>query len=468
MLLASDVPRVDQAGWRPRLAPELFTVPLEEDRILLYAPLQRSALIANRQAVGALQQYGAAPFEKAHDPIIVLLRDLGMVDPAYQVVPPSVPAGDPEPIQVTLLLTTACNLRCAYCYASAGENPPQYMRIETACRGIRFAIGNCLKRGIGAVEVTFHGGGEPTLNWTVLAGAAAYAQEETSRAGIGLRLSLATNGVLTDEQIDWALANLSGVSLSFDGLPEVHDANRRTVHGGGTSERVMHTMRRLDDAGFSYGIRMTVLAHQVERLEKSVDFICTRFHPRVVQVEPVYLLGRGREERSAESREFVAAFRNARLGWPVLMFSGARVDAVTAHFCAATQEGFCLSASGHVTTCVEVFDEGARFASRFFVGRSAPGGAGYEFDAGRLAFLRSCAVGGREHCQACFARWNCGGDCLHKVLEMQEGPELQGAGRCHVIREITKDLILEKIAQSGGIAWKGGGGPEPRFVTCGE
>ena len=457
-----------KAGQRPRLARELFTLPVEEDRILLYAPLQRSALIANRRVIGMLKEYTAAPSEEAPDPIIVLLRDLGMVDPAGEVVPPSVPAGDPEPTQLTLLLTTACNLRCAYCYASAGEDRPQYMGIETARRGIRFVIGNSLKRGIGVVEVTFHAGGEPTLNWTVLTGAAAYAQEETSRAGIGLRLSLATNGVLTDEQIDWALANLSGVSLSFDGLPEVHDANRRTMHGDGTSGRVMHTMRRLDDAGFNYGVRMTVLAHQLESLEESVDFICTRFHPQVVQAEPVYLLGRGREERPAESREFVTAFRNARARWPVLTFSGARVDAVTAHFCAATQDGFCLSASGNVTTCVEVFDERARFADRFFVGRPTPGCAEYEFDARRLSFLRSCAVGRREHCEACFARWNCGGDCLHKVLEMQEGQELRGAGRCYVIREITQDLILEKIAQSGGIAWKGIGGPEPRFVPCGE
>jgi uncharacterized protein len=152
----------------------------------------------------------------------------------------------------------------------------------------------------------------------------------------------------------------------------------------------------------------------------------------------------------------------------MLTFSAARVDVVTAHFCAATRDGFCLSASGNVTTCVEVFDETARFADRFFVGRPTPGSAGYEFDAARLSFLRSCAVGGKEHCEGCFARWNCGGDCLHKVLEMQEGRELRGAGRCHVIREITKDLILEKIAQSGGIAWKGGGGSQPRFVPCGE
>ena len=51
-----------------------------------------------------------------------------------------------------------------------------------------------------------------------------------------------------DKQIDWIIANLDGVSLSFDGLPRVHDAHRPTASGGGSSERVMHTLRRFDAA----------------------------------------------------------------------------------------------------------------------------------------------------------------------------------------------------------------------------
>ena len=48
--------------------------------------------------------------------------------------------------------------------------------------------------------------------------------------------------------------------MSFDGLPEVQDRHRLTIAGQGSSNRVMHTIRRFDEAGFRYGLRVTVTA----------------------------------------------------------------------------------------------------------------------------------------------------------------------------------------------------------------
>jgi len=53
----------------------------------------------------------------------------------------------------------------------------------------------------------------------------------------------------------------------------------------------------------------------------------------------------------------------------------------------------------------------------------------------------------------CFARWSCGGDCYYKWLITSGGGEFSGSARCHVIRELTKDQILDKIASSGGLFW---------------
>ena len=77
-----------------------------------------------------------------------------------------------------------------------------------------------------------------------------------------LRSYLATNGVLSNAQIDWVVAHLRGVSVSCDGLPAVHDRCRRTPSGKGSSQRVAHTMRRFDAAKFSYGIRLTATAEK--------------------------------------------------------------------------------------------------------------------------------------------------------------------------------------------------------------
>ena len=58
----------------------------------------------------------------------------------------------------------------------------------------------------------------------------------------------------------------------------------------------------------------------------------------------------------------------------------------------------------------------------------------------------------REFCQDCFAKWHCAGDCLHKSVS-SGSVEFQGSDRCNITRELVKDLILEKIADAGGMFW---------------
>jgi uncharacterized protein len=450
---------------------ELFVLSLGSDRFLVYAPLQLTALIVNGGMIGVLRRLIENPGSRdgPPDPASGLFRSLGILSPGPEDLPIRVVSGPPEPTQVTLLLTTACNFRCSYCYAAAPEAEPQFMPLETAARAIRFVIANAVRRGAPSVGVSFHGGGEPTLHWPVLTASAEYARRLAAESGLGLAVTMATNGYLSEEQIDWVLANLTNASVSFDGLPEVHDLNRPSAVGRGTSRRVMRTLRRFDEAGFSYGIRATVLANQIPRLQESMDFIFANFRPGVVQVEPVYQLGRGRSEESADSDEFIAQYRMARLRWPAMMFSGAKLDVLANHFCAATADGFCVTAAGNITACTEAFSETSRFAGVFLYGRPAVGFDGYDFDPDALGFLRSCGVENRAFCRGCFARWTCAGDCLHKVLDVNEGGGLTGAGRCHVIRELTKDLLLERIAQTGGCAWRGlraGTVPVAACVPC--
>ena len=93
-----------------------------------------------------------------------------------------------------------------------------------------------------------------------------------------------------------------------------------------------------------------------------------------------------------------------------IRFSGARLGALTNHFCAASQDGFSLSPKGNVSACYEVFSEENPLAGLFFYGQPS-GENGYTFDFKRLNRLRGQAVEYRTFCQGCFAKWSCGGDC---------------------------------------------------------
>ena len=270
--------------------------------------------------------------------------------------------------------------------------------------------------------------------------------------------------------------NLHGVSLSFDGLPEAHDKHRKTIGGQGSSAAVISTIRYLDDQEFPYGVRITVTRDQIPLLPDSVRFICENFKPQTIQVEPSYQLGRWRDAPSAETAEFIAAYRQAqaraRTFGRQISFSGARLGTLTNHFCGVTQDSFGLTASGLVSACFEVFDEVSENADTFIYGTPSYDGTSYEFDLRKLSKLRGQAVQFRDYCKSCFAKWSCGGDCYNKSIVANGSEEFAGTDRCHIIRELTKDQILQAITDSGGAIWKGGseetGEDEVQCVRCNE
>ncbi|MBK9363175.1 MAG: radical SAM protein [Rubrivivax sp.] len=356
-----------------------------------------------------------------------------------------------------MFLTTACNLRCSYCYAAAGDAPARFMPLSVARRGIDFVAKNASNKGLPRFEVAFHGGGEPTVNWKTMVGAADYARSQADRLGLSVGLGAASNGVLNETQIEWMVEHLQGVSLSFDGLPDSHDRHRPLIGGAASSGRVMHTMRRFDEASFAYAVRMTVTEDQIQNLPASIAYLCENFRVQSIQVEPAYQLGRWSNAPVAETIEFIDAFRKARrhavAAGRTLSFSAARLDTLTNHFCGVSQDNFCLTPDGNVSACYEVFSEQSQRAAVFIYGHPLADAEGYSFDESRLRTLRGLAVEHRTHCHGCFAKWHCAGDCHHKALAEDAGVEFAGSNRCHITRELMKDQLLDRIAASGGIFW---------------
>jgi uncharacterized protein len=444
----------------PALSAETFIIPFAEDRFLVYAPLRKAAFLANAALVNKLDDIKEGRFQSvtaADAAMVEFLERLEVVNAEPEADPSTHFAGTPAPTMVTLFLTTACNLRCTYCYASAGDTPARFMNLEVAKQGIDFVANNAKLQNAGSFGIVYHGGGEPTVHWRVLTQSFSYAQQRANDLNLRASASCGTNGVLTEQQIDWVIANLQSVSLSFDGLPEMHDRHRITILGQPSSGAVIRTMRRFDESRFPYGLRVTVTADQTQRLPESVEFICANFSPKRIQIEPAYQLGRWQNAPSSETEAFIEAFREAQSRamshGKEILYSAARIDALTNHFCGITQDSFALTPDGNVSACYEVFSEDQFWASKFFYGRQSDEGTGFEFDSAILGNLRGQSVDNRAFCQGCFAKWHCAGDCYHKALSVGGDTEFAGSDRCHITRELTKDAILSKIANSGGMFW---------------
>jgi len=459
----------------PWLSAKIFTIPLGAGRYLVYAPLRRAAFVTNALVVNFLADLKAGLFDQAVDldgALVDFLRRLEILDAGAETLPVTTFSGDPEPTAVTLFLTTACNLRCTYCYASAGDTPTKHMPLDVAKRGIEFVAANAVKKQLPFFEVAYHGGGEPSVNWHVLTDSFQYAKQTATELGLEVRAGAASNGVLSNAQIDWIVANLNAVNLSFDGLPSAHDKHRLTVLGQGSSHLVMHTIRRFDEAKFPYGLRVTVTHDQIANLPDSIEFICANFGVQEIQVEPAYQLGRWTTSPTAETAEFIAAYREAqeraRRHGREISYSAARLGILTNHFCGVSQDSFALSPDGNVSSCYEVFSEDNPWANVFFYGEPAKEEGSYSFNLAVLNNLRDLSVQQREFCQGCFAKWTCAGDCYHKALTISGPGEFQGSDRCHITRELTKDQLLEKIAASGGLFWHEGRIADENFRAQGR
>ena len=435
----------------------LYSIPYQ-DHFILYSPLRRLAFAGNRAMANLAAATLAEPDGKepaAQSEARTFLESVGLLQPP--LVDPAVLDGETPfaPSIVVLLLTTSCNFRCAYCYASAGGARGGLMPLDAGLAAIDLACRNAQTRGEASYSLSIHGGGEPTLAWDHLRQLVEHARSRSLPA----KISLASNGFWTQEQRDWILASIDDISLSCDGLPEVQDRQRPLASGAPTSEAVYATIRELDGHGKNYGIRLTVTEAAIDNLAPGIEHLCRETACRGFQAEPAFGHGRARAERRAllSGERFVAAFLQAhdvasRHGRE-LAYSGARPFALTGTFCAAPQSALIVGADGRLTACYEVFDSGVDLGEQFFFGRIAGDGTLSVDQARRRSFLSKIRER-RALCRGCFCYYHCAGDCPAKTLTPDGQGHTRFGPRCEVNRAITKGLLARLICQADGV-WKG-------------
>jgi uncharacterized protein len=446
---------------QPTVRDQIFSIPIDAGRMIIYAPLKRIAFIVNQAMANAIvdrcKGNGANHDDKEHLRFLEHLHFFEPETPPNDLVPND---GSPAYDTVVLFLTNQCNLRCTYCYASSGDYPERRMSWEMAKAAIDLVLFEVAKRKGGTLTLGFHGGGEPSMNWTVLKRSVEHVIALAKQYGVTCQISGAFNGSWSQRTLDFILNHFTEISLSFDGTPKVQNAQRPTSSNHGSSSKVERTLRALDQALFSYGIRMTVTEFSVDALAESVRYICENFSPKRIQAEPVFASGRAVESRSAIRDQglfvdrFLEALEITRRFGIELFYSGARIPEVTTRFCLAPTHAFIVTPEGDVTTCFEVFGREHPESQNFVVGQYIGNGC-FEIDSKKLGRHLARTVEGLSYCRDCYCRWSCAGDCAAKTCIGRSADSFRPSERCFVNQEITKHLLLDKIRQSGGHLWNG-------------
>ncbi len=143
-------------------------------------------------------------------------------------------------------LTPDCSLRCGYCGArSTVARQGGAMTWETAEQVVDFAFSGS------SPHLCFEfQGGEPLLQFDVMAHLVRYAERRFRGRSGSLEFSVSTNLFqVSDEQLAFFLRHRFALSVSYDGPAPVHDAQRKDRTGKGSHTRVRRNLQRARDMG---------------------------------------------------------------------------------------------------------------------------------------------------------------------------------------------------------------------------
>ena len=435
---------------------QIYLIPADDDRpqdkFIIYRPLIGLAFVGNRSMADLALAYARSGGAEHPGPekAVEFLRSIGFFEP--DPPEPTLPEADFVPTMAVLLVTNQCQLRCQYCYAAAGEPSPRQLTSGTARAAIDYVYQVATARGKPHFEVSFHGGGEPTLAWKVIQEATAYARQKPLPA----KITLTSNGIWSKAKREWIFENIDGLTLSMDGRPEVQDRRRPFASGRGSSEQVMRSVAELDRRSFPYGIRMTSMAPWSE-LPEDVRFLCENTKCRSIQVEPTFNTSRGGhgeagdEEILAFGDAYLEAWEIARQAGRRFYYSGARAGIRTATFCSAPFQALITDVSGALVTCYEVTGPSHPLYELSQIGQVDESKQQVNVDHAARSNLLDLIRARREACQDCFCYYTCAGDCYARAFVQGPDGHLERGSRCVLNQHLTRRLLLYMIAQNGGV-----------------
>ncbi len=356
-----------------------------------------------------------------------------------------------KPVSVSLFLTNNCNLRCKYCYAEGGHNRTQ-MPWDMITSILDQVALNAIEKNTKKLVVNFHGGGDISAAWDLFVQTKEYLDVLCSKHNLDLFTSAGSNGILDATQREWFIRNINHATLSIDGTESIQNNQRPFPDGRPSFPTVDETLNAFDRANYPYAIRSTITSESVFHLEEIIRFFSGRYKIRKIKFEPMYPRGRAEklELKAPDAVTFVEAFRKARKiaheNGIDLMYSGARLNALTHAFCQAAGNSCAVTPEGWITSCYEVLSTADPFSETFFYGRFNPESKKIDIDHVKRDKLFELSVTNKSFCDKCFCKWHCAGDCAVKSLHSEQITDTAALpDRCYINRELTKDQLIEAI-----------------------
>jgi radical SAM protein with 4Fe4S-binding SPASM domain len=156
-------------------------------------------------------------------------------------------------------ITRTCNLRCVHCYSDSNAlNYPGELTWEQ----MQDVVSDLSAYQVPSLLLS---GGEPMIH-------PRFFDLVDLASSKGLKLTISTNGTLITPEKAALLkaANVAYVGISLDGIGKIHDEFRRKE---GAFDAAVRGFRNCHDVDQKTGLRLTLTRHNVENIDRILDFI---------------------------------------------------------------------------------------------------------------------------------------------------------------------------------------------------
>jgi radical SAM additional 4Fe4S-binding domain len=393
---------------------------------------------------------------KSLNDVVEQMHKLGiLVEPGYfnRDDKPAIPSGSTSMSHLTIFVTTKCNLRCSYCYAHGGDSEKTISR-DYWSPAMDYFFSNLSSHltdvdAIGkSVNLSIHGGGEPTTEFAILKEIVADFNERAYAAGLNPVVGMGSNGTYDESVFQWIIENKINVNISMDGPRDIQNHQRPYQFGAQSYDDVVRNLQSLVREGRRTSIRATITNKALETMEETVR-LAKQLGLAIVHFEPVALTGRcanssiTRPDAEQFADKFLQCFVWGLKNNVEVRYSGLRCfENCHQQFCSANGDSFCVTPDGNITTCYEVLDLDDPAANEFFIGKVDPIQGQVVLDQARIEKLKLRIADNMEACSSCFLKYNCAGDCPVKSFRYSnQDLYTPDPYRCHIADRINKQLI---------------------------
>jgi len=348
--------------------------------------------------------------------------------------------------KMSVIPNLICNFKCSYCYSAEGRNST-IIRWDLLKTALDFFIDNKrvnIENNNEKLSLFISGGGEPLMSWDITSQCIRYARQKSIEEGLGLNISLITNGSLLNKEIASFLKQYEcNVCVSFEILEDLQNKQRKSF------DAVDKNLRLLNEMNINVMINSTITPLSVCKMTDMVIRTINEYSfISQYTLEPV--TGISLFKTPYDMRKFYIQFMDNYLkAKSIAVNNGLKLrftfdDAlrgITIRHCPGK---FCITPQGIISICHLVSSpKEDRYNTCIYGYINNSNEIIIDYD--KYNSLLNKNVFYYKRCENCFAKWSCGGECMSRN---DTYPEEYMEEVCRFNKKFLMHQLLTKIEEN--------------------